>query len=432
MKRPKLHRLMQAIARLSWRQRRVLQVQLAALQARQASIETIESQAPGFCPHCGAAHIVKNGFARGLQRFLCRGCTCTFNALTGAPLSGLHQRGKWLAHTQALSQGLSIPRVAERLEVAWSTAFRWRHRFLQLPSQRQASALRGIAEADESYFLESSKGQRALLRQARRRGGKASQRGVSKEQVSVLMVRDKDGSIHVVENVCAHRGMAFCRERHGNRESLTCPYHQWNYTLSGDLQGVPFRRGVKQDGKVNGGMPADFNPAEHGLTKLKVATRGGVVFASFDHSVEPLEEFLGPTILGYFDRLFNGRKLTILGYNRQRIPGNWKLMQENIKDPYHPGLLHTWFVTFGLWRADNKAALKMDAHHRHAAMISTRGNAGKQSDVSQVSSFKSSMELEDKRFLDIVHEDWWGEPTAVMTTMVTRRTIRCSPTSSRK
>jgi salicylate 5-hydroxylase large subunit len=68
-----------------------------------------------------------------------------------------------------------------------------------------------------------------------------------------------------------------------------------------------------------------------------------------------------PTILGYFDRLFNGRKLKILGYNRQRIPGNWKLMQENIKDPYHPGLLHTWFVTFGLWRADNKSRMVMDA-----------------------------------------------------------------------
>jgi salicylate 5-hydroxylase large subunit len=52
----------------------------------------------------------------------------------------------------------------------------------------------------------------------------------------------------------------------------------------------------------------------------------------------------------------------VLGYNRQRIPGNWKLMQENIKDPYHPGLLHTWFVTFGLWRADNKrSSLVMDA-----------------------------------------------------------------------
>jgi salicylate 5-hydroxylase large subunit len=37
---------------------------------------------------------------------------------------------------------------------------------------------------------------------------------------SVIMVRDNDGCIHVVENVCAHRGMQFCRERHGNRNEL--------------------------------------------------------------------------------------------------------------------------------------------------------------------------------------------------------------------
>ncbi len=234
---------------------------------------------------------------------------------------------------------------------------------------------------------------------------------------SVIMVRDTDGGISVVENVCAHRGMQFCRERHGNRKEFVCPYHQWSYTLKGDLQGVPFRRGVKQDGKVNGGMPADFKTSDHGLNKLKVATRGGVVFASFDHGIESLEDFLGPTILGYFDRLFNGRKLTILGYNRQRIPGNWKLMQENIKDPYHPGLLHTWFVTFGLWRADNKSELKMDARHRHAAMISTRGQSGKAEQVTQVSSFKESMQLHDPRFLDIVPEPWWGGPTAVMMTI---------------
>jgi salicylate 5-hydroxylase large subunit len=234
---------------------------------------------------------------------------------------------------------------------------------------------------------------------------------------SVIMVRDANGGINVVENVCAHRGMRFCRERHGNRKDFVCPYHQWTYTLKGDLQGVPFRRGVRQDGKVVGGMPPDFQPDEHGLTKLKVATRGGVVFASFDQDVEPFEEFLGPTIMGYFDRLFNGRKLKILGYNRQRIPGNWKLMQENIKDPYHPGLLHTWFVTFGLWRADNKSELKMDAQHRHAAMISTRGEGGKAAQVTQVSSFKESMQLNDPRFLDIVPEPWWGGPTAVMTTI---------------
>jgi len=234
---------------------------------------------------------------------------------------------------------------------------------------------------------------------------------------SVIMTRDAEGAIHVVENVCAHRGMSFCRERHGNRKDFICPYHQWSYNLKGDLQGVPFRRGVRQEGKVNGGMPADFKTADHGLNKLKVAVRGGVVFASFDHEVESLEDFLGPAILQYFDRMFNGRQLKVLGYNRQRIPGNWKLMQENIKDPYHPGLLHTWFVTFGLWRADNKSQLVMDARHRHAAMISTRGQQGAASQVTQVSSFKEKMSLEDARFLDIVPESWWGGPTAVMTTL---------------
>ncbi len=59
----------------------------------------------------------------------------------------------------------------------------------------------------------------------------------------------------------------------------------------------------------------------------------------------------------------------------------------------------------------------MDARHRHAAMVSTRGEAKKQSDVSNVSSFKAGMQLEDPRFLDIVPEPWWGGPTAVMTTL---------------
>ncbi|PTB22789.1 salicylate hydroxylase [Trinickia symbiotica] len=234
---------------------------------------------------------------------------------------------------------------------------------------------------------------------------------------SVIVARTQDGDVSVVENVCAHRGVRFCREKFGNRKDFTCPYHQWNYDLKGNLVGVPFRRGVKQDGKINGGMPSDFDPKEHGLTKLNVATRNGVIFASFDPDLPSLEAFLGPTILRYFDRVFDGRKLTILGYSRQRIPGNWKLMQENIKDPYHPGLLHTWFVTFGLWRADNKSELKMDEQYRHAAMISTRGSGGKGEVTSGVSSFKDQMTLNDDRFLDVVHEPWWGGPTAVMTTV---------------
>ena len=79
-----------------------------------------------------------------------------------------------------------------------------------------------------------------------------------------------------------------------------------------------------------------------------------MVFATFDPDVGAVREFVGPEIGRYFDRIFDGRSW-LLGYSRQRIPGNWKLMMENIKDPYHPGLLHTWFVTFGLWRADQQS-----------------------------------------------------------------------------
>lgn len=234
---------------------------------------------------------------------------------------------------------------------------------------------------------------------------------------SVIMVRSSEEDIQVIENVCAHRGMQFCRKNHGNTDNFTCPYHQWYYDLEGNLLGVPFKRGVKQDGEWKGGMPKDFNTAEHSLTKLRVALRGGVVFATFDHGMESFEEYMGSDMLHYFDRMFNGRKLTLLGYNKQRIPGNWKLMMENIKDPYHPGLLHTWFVTFGLWRADNRSELKMDPKFRHAAMISTRGSGGKDQQTTNVSSFKEHMELNDPRFLDVEVEPWWQGPTAVMMTI---------------
>ena len=233
---------------------------------------------------------------------------------------------------------------------------------------------------------------------------------------SVIMTRDHDGEIHVVENVCAHRGMRFCRENRGRAKELLCPYHQWTYSLKGDLQGVPFRRGVRKDGKINGGMPADFKPSENGLTQLKVARRGGVVFASFDHDVEPFEEFLGPTILEYFDRVFNGRTLKLLGYRKQRIPGNWKLMQENIKDPYHAGLLHVFFATFGLFRADQKSAVEMDDTGRHGILISRKGEQETNDVTATMGTFQGDLRLADPRILDVVQE-FPGEETVGMITV---------------
>jgi salicylate 5-hydroxylase large subunit len=165
-------------------------------------------------------------------------------------------------------------------------------------------------------------------------------------------------------------------------------------------------------------MPDDFKLEAHGLRALKVAVKNGVVFASFDPNVELLDDYLGPLMCGYFERTFNGRKLKLLGYNRQRIDGNWKLMQENIKDPYHASLLHVFFITFGLFRADQKSAIEMDARGRHAVLVSRRNAGGENKEVTKdAGSFKDGLKLNDPRILDVVHEPWWGEPTVVMQTI---------------
>jgi len=258
----------------------------------------------------------------------------------------------------------------------------------------------------------------------------------------VILVRDRvapkdratDHGIRVVENRCAHRGVRFCQQPHGNTRSFVCPYHQWTYKLNGDLAGLPFKDGVPATDEagnacVNGGMPADFDIKQHGLAKLRVAVLHGLVFATYSDSAPSFEEYIGPAVMPWLDRIFKGRELTLLGYNRQRIPGNWKLMMENIKDPYHPGLLHTWFVTFGLWRADQKSRMVMDEHGRHAVMISRRNEGGENKTVTQgVTSFKQDMALNDTRLLDVVPEPWWtiddpSHPGQAITPTVTMITL---------
>ena len=227
----------------------------------------------------------------------------------------------------------------------------------------------------------------------------------------IVVVRDEEGSINVVENRCAHRGVQFCQKHLGSATEFMCPYHQWTYDLKGNLIGVPFRRGVKRQG----GMPADFDPKDHGLRRLRVARRHGVIFASFAPDLEPLEEYLGPSMLALFDRVFDGRELRVLGYSRQLTPANWKLMFENIKDPYHASLLHVFLVSFGLFRADQPSKVQMDETGRHGALISWRGDQKKTEDNVDMKSLIDNFKLQDSTLLEPVRE--FPEYTVVMTTL---------------
>jgi len=227
----------------------------------------------------------------------------------------------------------------------------------------------------------------------------------------VVVVRDRDGGINAVENRCAHRGVQFCQQHLGNATEFMCPYHQWTYDLKGNLIRAPLRRGVKNQG----GMPADFDLREHDLRKLEVACRHGVVFASFADELEPLEAYLGPAMLALFDRAFDGRGLSVLGYSRQLIPANWKLMFENIKDSYHATLLHVFLVSFGLYRVDNPSRIAIDSTGRHCAAMSWRGEQKRTADNAEMKSLIENLKLHDPTMLEPVRE--FEQYTLVMMTL---------------
>jgi transposase-like protein len=147
------------------------------------------------CPHCGEDHVHRWGNDSGKPRYRCTHCRKTFNPLTGTPLAGLHHPERWKDQAEALISGESLAQAATRCDMHPSTAFRWRHRFLAALNFDKPASLSGLVEADETFILESFKGRRTdLPRKPRKRGGKASKRGLSAEQIPVIVARDRTGA----------------------------------------------------------------------------------------------------------------------------------------------------------------------------------------------------------------------------------------------
>lgn len=211
----------------------------------------------------------------------------------------------------------------------------------------------------------------------------------------VVLSRAEDGSLHAFLNRCAHRGATLCREPRGNVAHHMCVYHQWAYDLKGNLIGVPFRRGLAGQG----GMPEDFDMKQHGLDRLRVESYKGVVFGTFAHDMESLEDYLGPMVRSAIDRVFC-RPIRILGDQRQYVQGNWKLYAENTRDPYHASLLHLFHCTFGLYRSSQTGACVMDEQHRHSMLTATKGtDDDKLDEYKDTRTFNSDFTLADPSLL---------------------------------
>lgn len=54
----------------------------------------------------------------------------------------------------------------------------------------------------------------------------------------VIVLRDRDGTLRAMSNVCRHR-MSTLLEGRGNTRAIVCPYHAWTYNLDGSLRGAP-------------------------------------------------------------------------------------------------------------------------------------------------------------------------------------------------
>ena len=144
------------------------------------------------CPHCHSSLINRHGKVNKIQRYRCKNCGKTFVATTGTPLARLRYKELWLDYIRCMLDSKVLRVCAEECGISLKTSFRWRHRFLALPSTLKANRLEGIIEADETLFPYSEKGSKKLSRPPHKRGMKAQKRGRSKEDwVPVLTVRDR-------------------------------------------------------------------------------------------------------------------------------------------------------------------------------------------------------------------------------------------------
>ena len=195
MRSPGFVRLLRQVPMLNRQQRSQLLAALRPAIGLDSVCETIEQArpAPLSCPDCGGSRHYRHGASRGLQRYRCRACNRTFNALSGTPLARLRFREKWLDFSKEMLDSRSVRAAAKTVAVHRNTSFRWRHRFLGGIRHDQPERLTGIAEADELFLLESQKGSRKLDRPARKRGGVAHRRGISREHDCILVARDRGG-----------------------------------------------------------------------------------------------------------------------------------------------------------------------------------------------------------------------------------------------
>jgi transposase-like protein len=149
----------------------------------------------GICPHCEHIKYVKMGIDKGVQRYKCKECKRTFTPFTGTWMAQIHKKEKLADYLKLMQQGLSLDKIRLKLGINKKTAFDWRHKVTIALEQSETEKFLGITESDETFFLRSEKGLGKISGKSRERGKQVKTRGISNQQVSVIVAADRKGEI---------------------------------------------------------------------------------------------------------------------------------------------------------------------------------------------------------------------------------------------
>lgn len=157
---------------------------------------------------------------------------------------------------------------------------------------------------------------------------------------SLIIVRDRTGTLQCHFNVCRHRGSRLAWSDRGCMKAITCPYHGWVYRLDGTL------KGARQMGDA-------FMPESNSLISATVRELAGLVFVclaaqppDFEAAVAAIAPQLTPHRL---------ERAKVIVRDRYRIHANWKTIIENNRECYHCRVAHPEFM-----RANYDAGLPGD------------------------------------------------------------------------
>lgn len=145
---------------------------------------------------------------------------------------------------------------------------------------------------------------------------------------SIIVLRDRAGTLRAFYNVCRHRGTRLCESAKGRfSETIQCPYHAWTYALDGRLVGAPHMNEVE-----------GFEKKDYPLHAVHLGRWEGFLFVSLAENPQPLREALAP-LAGRLDR-FNIARLRTVRRIEYDVKANWKLILQNYNECLHCPTIH--------------------------------------------------------------------------------------------